>query len=67
MIQAAIDLTVAVLAGYIVILVPVTGPTSQPPATQPPATQLPGKLLMVQIEAFSEVLQGPSGLEGQGV
>ncbi|MFI3048697.1 MULTISPECIES: hypothetical protein [Pseudomonas syringae group] len=62
LIQAAIDLTVAVLAGYIVILVPVTGPTSQPPATQ-----LPGKLLMVQIEAFSEVLQGPSGLEGQGV
>jgi hypothetical protein len=47
LIQAAIDLTVAILAGYIVMLAPVTGT-----ASQPPARELPGKMLMVQIEAL---------------
>ena len=47
LIQAAIDLTVAVLAGYIVMLAPVSRT-----APQPPARELPGKMLMVQIEAL---------------
>ena len=59
LIQAAIDLTVAVLAGYIVMLAPVTGT-----APQPPARELTGKMLMVQIEALSEGLQRPSELDG---
>lgn len=59
LIEAAIDLAVAVLAGYIVMLAPVAGT-----APQPPARELPGKILMVQIEALSEGLQRPSELDG---
>lgn len=57
--QAAIDLTVAVLAGYIVMLVPVSGT-----APQPQARELPGKILMVQIEDLYGALQRPSELDG---
>lgn len=46
--QAAIDLTVAVLAGYIVLLAPVTWTSPQHPARE-----LPGKTLIVQIEPFN--------------
>ena len=59
LIQAAIDLTVAVLAGYIVMLAPVSRT-----APQPPARELMGKMLMVQIEALSDGLQRPSELNG---
>lgn len=59
LIEAAIDLAVAVLAGYIVMLAPVAGT-----APQHPARELPGKILMVQIEALSEGLQRPSELDG---
>jgi hypothetical protein len=59
LIQAAIDLTVAVLAGYIVLLAPL--PWTDP---QPPIRALPGKILMVQIEALSEALHRPSELDG---
>lgn len=57
--QAAIDLAVAVLAGYIVMLIPVSGT-----APQPPAREFPGKILMAQIEDLYEALQRPLELDG---
>lgn len=47
LIQAAIDLAVAVLPGYIVLLAP---PARTDP--QPSTGELPGKILMVQIDAL---------------
>lgn len=58
LIQAAIDLAVAVLAGYIMMLVPVTGITSPPPVRE-----LPGKTLMVQMDILSKALQSRSELD----